>query len=248
MKYFNQLHKYISCVRSKMAPSKLSLWDNSMFVNAVEVPGEDEHQLIVCMPLKNSKKKINMCRSSNDTIQTFIDRLVIKVHQFYLKKNSGNTNFVNNISFKVDGITVPADSICGEVFEEKSNITLQIKDDIFKVVVNAPIVKELKLGVPPYKGLMLYPYALDKGYNVSILDSKYLWYRIESKNVIEVGNEITYIPTENDVDCCLKLVISPCNAQGQFGPTAEIESSTVLENTIETYPFEKRLKNMPDNR
>lgn len=231
-----------------MSTSKLSLWENSMFVNSVKVPGEDEHQLLVCMSLNKSKKKVNMCRNSSDTIQTFIDRLKIKVHAFYLKKNSDNSNFADSILFKVDGITVPTDSICGQVFEEKANITLQIKDDIFKVVINVPIVKDLKLGVPPYKGLMLYPYAFDKGYNVSILDSKYLWYRIESKNVVEVGNEITYIPTENDVSCRLKLVCSPCNEQGRFGPTAEIESSTVLENTIETYPFEKRLKIKPNNR
>lgn len=231
-----------------MSACKLSLWENSIFVNSVKVPGEVERQLLVCMPLNNSKKNINICRSSNDTIQMFIDRLKIKLEQFYKKKKIENLDFENNISFKIDGITIPTDSICGEVFEEKTNLTLQIKDDVFNVVVNAPIVKDLKLGVPPYKGLMLYPYAFDKGYNVSILDSKYLWYRIDSKNVIEVGNEITYIPTENDVNCRLKLVCNPCDEQGRFGPTAEIESSTVLKNTVETYPFEKRLEKKPNNR
>lgn len=231
-----------------MSSTKASTWEDTMYVNSVEVPGEDEHQLLVFMSMKNIKKKVNMCRSPNDSIQTFIERLKLKLLTIYLKKKFGKIDFINDISIKVDGVTVPGDTMCGEVFDEKTNITLQIKDDVFKVVVNAPIVKDLKLGVPPYKGLMLYPYAFDKGYNVSILDSKYKWYRIESNDLIEVGNEIIYIPTENDVNRCLKLVCFPCNEQGRCGPTAEIKSSTVVENTVETYPFEKRFKKKANNR
>jgi len=116
------------------------------------------------------------------------------------------------------------------------------------VIVNAPIINEFKLGYPPYQGLILYPYAFDQGYNVSVMDTQYLWYRIDSKDEIEVGNKMTYTPTADDVNCRLKLVCSPFNDEGQSGPKAEITSSTVLENIVQLYPFEKRLKPKPYNR
>jgi len=155
----------------------------------------------------------------------------------------------SDISIKINQTTVSDNSMCGEIFQENiSNITLHIKDNIFKVVINLPIIKELKLSTPPYKGLMLYPYTFDKGYNVSIRNSTYLWYRIDSVQEFEVGNQITYIPTANDINCRLKLVCKPCNDKGQHGPTAEILSSKVEENDVEVFPYENRLKEKQNNR
>lgn len=254
MKYFNTLYKhicYIPCYiynKRAMSSFKLSLWEDFMFVNLTNQQGDNERKFMITMlVLINKPRPINLCRSPNDTINTFIDRLSIKLSLTYGKKNLVKPN-KRDISIKVNDIIVSPDSTCGEVFEEnKSNITLQIKDNIFKVIVNAPIINDLKLGIPPYKGLMLYPFASEKGYNVSILDSKYLWYRIVGKEEIEVGNQITYIPTADDVNHCLKLVCKPYNEKGQVGPTAEILTSQVLENNIEIYPYENRLINKLDN-
>lgn len=251
MKYLNKLYEHIgySFIKRSMSSFKLFLWEDFMFVNSTDQQGDNEPKLVISMLVPiNKSKTINLCRSPNDTINTFIDRLNIKLSLSYGKKNIEKLE-KSDISIKVNGITVCSNSTCGEIFEEnESNITLQIKDSIFKVVVNAPIIKDLKLGMPPYKGLMLYPFAFEKGHNVSILDSKYFWYRVNSKEEIEVGNQITYIPTKNDVNHRLKLVCKPYNKKGQVGPTAEILSSQVQENNIKTYPFENRLKNKPTNR
>lgn len=249
MKYLNKFFKHISFFKREMSSFKILLWENVMFINSVVSPGENESKLIVSMLVSlKKKKKINLCRSQSDTIKTFIDRLSIKLSQAYSKKKEDKLK-INDISIQVNEVTVSDEALCGEVFKENtSNITIQFMNNIFKVLVNVPIANEFKLGIPSYKGLMLYPYKFDKGYNVSIMNSQYVWYRMDSKNVVEVGNQMTYVPTETDVNFCLKLVCKPCNENGKFGPTAEIVSSKVLDNTIEIYPFENRLKQKPDNR
>ncbi|XP_026818111.1 2',5'-phosphodiesterase 12 [Rhopalosiphum maidis] len=249
MKYFNNLFKHIYFTKRNMSSFKLFLWENSMFVNCLIPTGETELKMMVTLPSPfNKLHRINLCRSPEDTIRIFIDRLALKLSQTQRKVSDSEKLKKNCVEIKVNGIKVPYTSKCYEIFEEiKENITLEIKDHTYKVIVNAPIINEFKLGIPPYQGLMMYPYAFDQGYNVSVMDTQYLWYRIDSKKEIEVGNSMTYIPTAEDVNCRLKLVCSPFNDEGQSGPTAEIISSTVLENTIKIYPFEKRLKTKPYN-
>lgn len=248
MQFLVKLNKHIRYIKREMSSFKLQLWEKSVFVNFVIPPGETDHKLFVTLLLPNTKqKRLNLCRDLNDTVQTFIDRLQIKAGQIYNKRTCDAKPC--SISIHVNETDVPNYYKCSDIFRENnSNITIHINEDVLNVIVNAPIINDLKLSMPPYKGFMLYPHAFIKGYNFSLMDSKYLWYRIESKNAIEVGSTITYIPTANDVNCCLKFVCNPCNEEGQFGPPAEFISSKVLENPINTYPYEKRLKRKPDNR
>jgi len=192
-------------------------------------------------------RTIHLCRDNNDTIKTFIDKLCLKISQKKMKLVSYKSS---DVSLKINEIDVPNSSTCGEIFQENiSNITLHLKDNVFKVMINLPIIKELKLGIPPYRGLMIYPYAISKEYDISIVNSKYSWYRIESKKQeFKVGNQVTYVPTKNDIDYRLKLVCVPFNEKGQFGPTVEVVSSVVEETNVDIYPYENRFKNKLNNR
>lgn len=248
MKFLNKFYMRISYTKRKMSTFKITLWEKCMFVNYVLPPGETQSKYKVSMlaPL-NKSKRINLFRSPADSVQTLVNRLSIKISQTRSKKIMTDVK-IENIFIQVDEVTVPNSTTCCEVFEKnRSTITIHIMNDVYRVLVNAPIINDLKLNVPPYKGFMLYPFGFDKGYNVSILNSKFLWYRVDSKNVIEIGNQMVYTPTENDVNCCLKLVCSPCNEKGNSGPTAEICSAKVLDNPTEIYPFEKRIKEKPLN-
>lgn len=227
-----------------MSSFKLSLWENVMFVNSVVT--QDKNILINMILSIKKSKSIHLCRNSNDTIKTFIDRLFTKITR---QKKKDIYPEKSDILIKINETVVSCNSKCGDIFQENtSNITLHIKDDIFKVVINLPLIKDLKLVLPPHKGLMLYPYAFGKGYNISIKNSTYLWYRIDSNKEFEVGNQFAYVPTEIDINCRLKLVCKPCNDRGQYGPTAEIISSKVEENYVENFPFQNRLKNKLNNR
>ncbi|XP_060856862.1 2',5'-phosphodiesterase 12 [Metopolophium dirhodum] len=247
MKSFNKLSKHIYCIIRNMSSFKLILWENSMFVNCLIPTGETKQKMMVTLlsPF-NKSKTIKLCRSPEDTIKDFVDRLVLKLSLSQRKVEKENLDR-DWVFILANGIQVPPTSKCYEIFEEMKENTLQIKDQTYKIIVNAPLIKEFKLGYPPYQGLMIYPYALDQGFNVSVMDTQYLWYRINSKDETEVGNKMTYTPTAEDVNCCLKLVCTPFNDEGQPGPKAEITSSTVLKNTIQLYPFEKRLKTKPFN-
>lgn len=247
IKYFKSFN-HLGIIRREMPSFKLSLWDSSVFINNVIPPGETESKILVAMlfPTNNKPKKINMCRNSDDTIESFLQRFRLKIEQLNKKLKKPCDDI---LSIEIDGITVSLNSKCSEVFEAKnSNINLHINEKKFKIIVDAPIINDLLLNKPPYQGLLLYPYAFDKGYNVSIANSNYLWYRVESKNEVQVGINMTYIPTADDIDCCLKLVCNPRNEEGRFGPQVEVLSTIVVKNTIQVYPFEKRLVKKPDNR
>lgn len=229
-----------------MSSYKLFLWPNYMFVNQVVPLKQTEQKLIITMllPFKNSRR-INLCRRPNDTLQQILDRIKLKCNEFYASEGYA----VNNISIKVNKIAVPNNSKCVDIFKQNtSNITLEIDSYILQVVYNLPMINAAKLYTPVYKGLMLYPFAIENSYHISLKSCIYKWYKLESKLEVKVGNEIIYIPTENDVGCCLKLVIIPSNEEGKFGPDIELYSSTVKKNIVDKYPFENRLKTKPDNR
>lgn len=246
MKYLINSSKKIFYIKRQMSSFKLRLWPDYMFVNKVVPSGQTKEKLIITMltPFTNAKR-INLCRSTNDTIKILIERLKIKLNESCDKKKLKS----KIISIKSNEIVVPNNSKCGEIFDQSnSHITLEVDDSVFKVVFNLPIINDIKLNTFTYKGLMLYPFALENAYNVSFMDSKFTWFKIDSKNQVEVGNESFYIPTEDDIDCHLKLVISPCNEGGQFGPVAEVLSSKVQKNNVDIYPYENRLKTKPNNR
>jgi hypothetical protein len=230
-----------------MSSFKLFLWENTMFVNRLIPTGETELKMMVTLPSPfNKLHRINLCRSPEDTIRIFIDRLALKLSQTKRKVSDSEKLKRNCVEIKVDGIKVPHTSKCYEIFNEfKENITLEIKDHTYEVIFNAPIINEFKLGIPPYQGLMIYPHGFDQGYNISVKDTLFTWYRIDSEKETFAGYSMIYIPTAKDVNCRLKLVCSPFNDAGQDGPTAEIISSTVLANTIQIYPFQKRLITNP---
>lgn len=251
MKYFNKLYKNIHCVKRNMSSFKLLLWEKTMFVNCFISMGKIEQKIMMITLSSpfNKSKRINLFRNPEDTIKVFVDRLTIKLCQTQPKVSDTEKLTRKCVLIKVEGNEVLHSSKCYEIFEEiKDNITLQINDYTYKVIVNAPLIKEFKFAYLPYEGLMFYPYTLDQRYNVSTADTQYLWFRIDSKGETEVGNKMTYIPTADDVNCCLKLVCSPFNDKGQPGPKAEITSSKVLKNTIQLYPFENRLTIKPINR
>lgn len=249
MTFFCKLYKNIYYSRREMSSFKVSLWEKYMFVNFVVPPRETEKKLFITMllPLKKPTK-INLVRNPTDTIKSLTNRLQIKISQVYSKKKVENPT-VSDILVQVNDITVQDNAMCCDIFEKNmSNITIKIMDDVFSVLVDAPIINEFKLGNPPYKGFILYPYGFDKSYNVSVLNSKYIWYRTDFKKNIEVGNQVYYTPTADDVNCVLKLVCSPCTEDGQSGPPGEMFSSKVEDNIIETYPFQNRLKEKLNNR
>jgi len=232
-----------------MSSFKLCLWEDSMFVNYLVPSKETKLKMMVTLLSPFTKLRITLCRSPEDTIQEFVERLTLKLIKDQIKAKATEKLKRNCVLILDNGIQVPRSSKCYVIFEKtKENITLQIKDHSYKIIVNAPIINDFKLGYSPYQGLMIYPYAFDQRYNVSVMDTQYLWYRINSKDETEVGNKFTYTQTAEDINCCLKLVCSPFNHVGQPGPKAEITSSIVLENTIQLYPFEKRLTTKPYNR
>lgn len=249
MKYFFILHKYtyIHHIKREMSSFKINLWENTMFINSWCRPDGSERKLNISMMLslepKVKPRKIIMCRKPDDTICMLMERIKLK-----LKMNKVSPQKVgrSDIVIKKDGVEVCIDDTLSYIFERDnadSTLTLVIKGTLINIVYNAPMLNNLKLSEPPYENLMLYPYGFHGGHNVSSTHTKFYWYRITLTNKeIEVGCQIAYTPTAEDVDCCLKLVCEPYNEKGEPGPIAEILSSKVVQNTIKTYPYENRLK------
>ncbi|XP_025417733.1 2',5'-phosphodiesterase 12 isoform X2 [Sipha flava] len=251
MKYLIKLHEY-RCIKRKMSSFKIHLWENTMFVNSGPKSDGTGLQFNISLMLSikppSKPRKINMCRKPQDTIDMFLERIKLKLSSDYVLKtqNIGKTE----IELQKDGIRVCDDATLSDIFENNNSTTcLLIRDMYINVVYNAPILNNIKLNKPSYEKLMLYPYGFDNGFNVSSTHINYLWYRITpKKQEIEVGCQMAYTPTAEDIDCCLKLVCKPYNEKGSPGPTAEILSSKVLKNTIDIYPHENRLKERDYNQ
>lgn len=251
MKYLIKLHKYIY-IRREMSSFKIHLWENTMFVNSV--PRSDgtglKFNISMMLSIKPMSKprKINMCRNPKDTINMFLERIKLKLSSDNIFKTQKIGK--SEIAFQKDGVKVCDEATLSDVFENNNSTNcLLIRDMYINIFYNIPILNNIKLNKPSYEKLMLYPYGFDNGFNVSSTHTNYLWYRITpTKKEIEVGCQMAYTPTAEDIDCCLKLVCKPYNEKGSPGPTAEILSTKVLKNTIEIYPLENRLKERDYNK
>ncbi|XP_076270242.1 2',5'-phosphodiesterase 12-like [Rhynchophorus ferrugineus] len=121
---------------------------------------------------------------------------------------------------------------------------LQILDDYYRVVADAPLVRHLEL---PSVILANYPVEPSK-FHTSLCKknySKFNWYRSLDKEKWElVGNSLQYSVKEEDVGYYLKLSCTLYGENNIKGPYVEVVSEYKVEKMIEfpVCPFETRHK------
>ncbi|XP_050307010.1 2',5'-phosphodiesterase 12-like [Anthonomus grandis grandis] len=160
------------------------------------------------------------------------------------KENSCTVNLPKEVTVEfLRGTNTARESILIRSFnnlnEEKS---LKILDQTFTIILNAPLVKGLKL---PETITAKYPVepSIFKGYKVYRPASKFLWYKSQDKQTWhKVGEGFSYDVKESDVGHLLKLCCVPYSKFKVKGPVIEAESSNPVEFLPELprCPFEAR--------
>ncbi|XP_065172268.1 2',5'-phosphodiesterase 12-like [Atheta coriaria] len=126
------------------------------------------------------------------------------------------------------------------------HMTFSILNCMFKVIVNAPLIENIKLPEVIYTGHAVQP-ALLKAILANHEKSKYFWYKSKDKEHWElIGSDYHYNVAEDDVGYYLKFKCLPINIYSQ-GEPFEVESSGIVSRVPEVpyCPFQDRQKETP---
>ncbi|KAH8365648.1 hypothetical protein KR093_003098 [Drosophila rubida] len=141
------------------------------------------------------------------------------------------------------------DSIAGITFKEllsdlTQELQLRVMDKPLDIVFNQPWVAGLQLPSSIMAGYLVYPLKLQLQF-ATRQHSRAQWYKTLKPTSTKAEwtpctEGFIYQVTEEDLDYFLKLVVTPGNEQGVYGPAVEYISSTSVQAGPRNCPYESR--------
>ncbi|XP_068620853.1 2',5'-phosphodiesterase 12 [Battus philenor] len=220
------------------------------------IQGDEKIDISFKFKVENSLRQFNFSRRHNENIQSLISRIETNV-QKYLTKKKGKKDKANvdNNKIKIalldrNDQEISGDHTCMDLFTMNGPLKLEILNNFYEVVFNAPCIlnitlpKSLLVGFPVYPENFKTIYTLpkhssfkwfkghcfnDKGNGISDIHIKWML----------VGNNYSYVPNTEDVGMKLKLECIPGNGTS-IGPAVEYISDSVVEAGPGLCPFETR--------
>ena len=196
------------------------------------------------------QEEVRAVRQVTDTVESLLQHIVNKIRKSVknLKENAAENSdsdlkvpisLTNGFTENIRGKTVLKNLINSNI----GAIRFQIFDQSYFVVINAPLVKEIKLP------LILYAHFTVQASKLFCLftdhsSSQFSWFKSKDKeNWTQVATTSKYKIKHDDIDHYLKLVCVPCNSV-LTGPSAEAISENKVEliGDLPTCPFEERHK------
>lgn len=196
----------------------------------------------------NINKQLFFQRNLSEPLNTLLSRIALKLNSAHEKKkklkNYDEKECKKLISIQLikNGLPVPNDVICRDIFqpEENSEMLLKIDNDHYKILINYPWIQNIKLPKSIMAGFAVYPYKLE-GFFMNENESEFLWFKkiakVYDKNPIACGR--IYFPSVSDIGCELKLQCTPIR-NGIKGLTVETCSTCRVEAGPGYCPFESR--------
>ncbi|XP_026686702.1 2',5'-phosphodiesterase 12 [Diaphorina citri] len=200
----------------------------------------------------NIGRQFNMERSINESTLDFKTRiksnvlkaLEKKIHVLNKKRDKDSKLAVPDIKVDIliNGQIISDDSIAKEAIFTKTppsgeNI-LKVDDTAFKIIINGPWIRNLKLPSCILQDCFVYPSKYEHQFASDKL-TVFQWWRQEDKEFVPVGQGFYYKPSKEDVGHILKLSCTPKNDIAE-GPTLEILSNTPVDAGNQPYLFEQR--------
>lgn len=137
-----------------------------------------------------------------------------------------------NISLTRNEQDFEASMICKELFLYKNKIKFNIFGITYRIIVNAPLVFQLTIPKFIFVSTCIKPVRL-KGIHLYRGLCKYKWSRSKDlQNWTDVFYEESYDITEEDLNCYLKLTLTPYSKDRTPGEVVEV----VSENTVDVLP------------
>lgn len=189
-------------------------------------------------------RQFNFCRKLNESAQSLLTRVTTNVEKAVNKKNKKKKGAPDDgqklyVSLLLNNEPVEMDTICSEIFKPENEVTLNLIDRKYCVLINTPWVENIAL---PSAILSNFPVYLNK-FEAMHTDqdlSSFIWLKSKDKtNWTQVGEGYFYTPTNEDIGHYLKLQCTPKN-QTKEGPMVETESTCIVEAGPGICQFETR--------
>lgn len=202
------------------------------------------------------KEEIKAVRQKSDTVASLLQHVKNKLQKIFvdkkmenleLKENENIENNINdiNVSLKQRNNHVKGTMVLRNFptsVNKRGNTFLEVYEQKFLILLNAPLVKQIKLPSLLYVNFTIQPTKFHAVYSDN-KKSLYFWYKsIDKIHWEEIGKGFIYTLKEEDVGYYIKVVCIPFNEFGVQGPSAENISENVVDRLGElpTCPFERR--------
>ncbi|KPI93870.1 2',5'-phosphodiesterase 12 [Papilio xuthus] len=219
------------------------------------IEAEEKIDISFLLKVKHAVRQFNFKRKPTENIQTLCNRIETNVQKVIAKKNKKNEKTSVNTKIKIAVLDVNNQEMsdnysCKDLFEMEGPLKVQICEQFYEAVFNAPWIININLPKCLLLGFPVYPENFETLYTIKE-KSDFKWYtgnpvnnqgNIISDihiNWILVGNSYSYVPTSVDVGMKLKLECTPGN-DNITGPAVETISTSLVEAGPGPCPFEAR--------
>lgn len=205
----------------------------------------------------NTERKVdrqfNFSRKIHSTVENFLSRIDNSIGKALNAKVKHKKNAKDSLpenalqeckaALMLNGSPVDGDVLCETLFNDESNLSLNISGIEYAIKYNAPWVSNIALAKCILAGFPTYPTKFES-FNTSQAESEFTWFR-NTKSIPkadeweEVSKGFLYTPEVPDIGCILKLQCLP-QKDGQTGPVIEVKSSSTVEAGPGRCPFETR--------
>ncbi|XP_037824634.1 2',5'-phosphodiesterase 12 [Lucilia sericata] len=228
----------------------------------------DSQELHISFRYANQDLKIdrdfNFCRKIDEKIEAALNRIKGNIEKELNKKmKKGKKKTPAQVPEPINEAVAPGGELNIEfvrsnnkledvtfaemLSETMENLHLKVLDRTFELVLNQPWVVNLVLPTSILAGFTVYPSKLE----IKFAEKSFCkgeWYKAkmpESGNIQLAswqycGDGLFYTTSNEDVDHYLKLVLTPGNAEGIFGPPVEHICKNVVQAGPGPCPFETR--------
>ncbi|XP_013133622.1 PREDICTED: 2',5'-phosphodiesterase 12 [Papilio polytes] len=219
------------------------------------VEAEEKIDVSFLLKIKDAVRQFNFRRQPTENIQILCNRIEANVQKVISKKRKKNEKSSVDDKIKIALLDVNNKEMsdkysCKDLFEMEGPIKVQICEQFYEAVFNAPWIINISLPKSLLVGFPVYPEYFQTLYTMKD-KSNFNWYAgkpvNDQGNVISdvhinwipVGNSYSYVPTSVDVGMKLKLECTPGN-NNTIGPAVETISTTEVEAGPGPCPFETR--------
>lgn len=189
------------------------------------VEAEDKIDVSFLLKIKDAVRQFNFRRQPTENIQILCNRIEANVQKVISKKRKKNEKSSVDDKIKIAVLDVNNKEMsdkysCKDLFEMGGPIKVQICEQFYEAVFNAPWIINISLPKSLLVGFPVYPEYFQTLYTTKD-KSNFNWYAgkpvIDQGNVISdvhinwipVGNNYSYVPTLVDVGMKLKLECTP---------------------------------------
>lgn len=195
LKFFKWTYKFYS-IASISRKNTMNL--NKCYFRQIQYENEDRVDISFLLKLENSVRQFNFSRNPTESLETLAVRISTNVQKAIKKahKKKGNAEQSNiEVSFFNATDPLPQKTLCQDLFFLREPLKLQIHDQYYEVLFNAPWIVNINLPQNIMAGYPIYPEHMVTHF-VDKEKTTFNWYKGAAMNENGKENNPTHIKWE----------------------------------------------------